>query len=292
MWLRLKNKSLERAYEQLSHNVFQRLELITNSSEYALLLRQNNQIRRQLEELKEAIAEYIVHMLNGRLDWRGASYELSKIETFRSAHVSEQKETLSGQPLAATTTNHEESFSPHQGKEPADTPLELVSKHKQLLSDPLPGSNTEKEQITHTIHQQTATEQRQNPPGELPATFTEATDHTSSMQLRAKDLEQVLLKGFYREAAELLDEQPLDTYDLSERAAFLVQRLIVQKVLQHNSEKTEQLIDRVIRQRFINQYDYSNLSGLLEAGNLQIPYIEKRLIQMKIQLIEMKKRVE
>ncbi|GIV39872.1 MAG: hypothetical protein KatS3mg033_1672 [Thermonema sp.] len=301
MWLHLKNKSLTERNKELYELIFQRLDMVTNSSDYALIIRQNNQLRKQFEDLKEVVVEYIVHHLQ-RENTQPHHHSLYA-QTQKNA---EKEPTQRTQPHAITPgatiieqrLAFEEIANKKEDEEDAFTEELLIQEALHLIQaqggiqsqhKPAPASphNAKNGKVATGQERSTSIESKQEEEKEQPGTTS-----LDSIQKELNDVEaaeQMILKRLYAEALDLINQALSQSESLTECAVLLIEKLIVQKALRANSEATEEQIDEMIRRKVSLQFDFSRLNFHIENEMEQVPYIERRLIQMKMQLLSMKR---
>lgn len=280
MWLNLKNKSLAEHNKELYERILQRLDMVTNNSDYALIIRQNNQLRKQFEDLKEVFVEYVVrHLQNqsGKIWQTTVDTPRSKQKVTSPTAIPSEPQTVTPQ---ATISRKARAFEAIVQDEPEESFIEelLIQEALHLIQKK---TNTEQMlPIARLASTENTAAQTQERPAEK-----EAYQELSDM----KAVEQLILKKLYVEALDAINQTLPQTEEPTEKAVLLIEKLIVQKALRLNSEKTEGEIDRLIRLKFSLQFDFSKLEQHVENEMEQVPYIERRLIQMKMQLLSMKR---
>lgn len=280
MWLNLKNKSLAEHNRELYERILQRLEMVTNNSDYALIIRQNNQLRKQFEDLKEVFVEYVVRNLqnqSGKIWQTTVDTPQSKQKVTSPTGIPSEPQTVTPQ---ATISRKARAFEAIVQDEPEESFIEelLIQEALHLIQKK---TNTEQMlPIARLASTENTAAQTQERPAEKEA-YQELSD--------TKAVEQLILKKLYVEALDAINQTLPQTEVPAEKAVLLIEKLIVQKALRLNSENTEGEIDRLIRLKFSLQFDFSKLEQHVENEMEQVPYIERRLIQMKMQLLSMKR---
>lgn len=285
MWLHLKNKSLAERNQELYEPIFQRLDMVTNSSDYALIIRQNNQLKKQFEDLKDVVVEYIVQHLQSRTA-QGSPHSAHTQEQQTEAPRSRPKEEALPVTPKATIADKTLAFEHIAQDSSEESFVEeiLIQEALHLIQN-----RTGAQSAPATATLQKTESNTQQPSGQP----QEETD--SKKERPYKDLsdveaaEQLILKRLYAEALDSIEEALPQTPHPAEQAVLLIEKLIAQKALRVNSETTEAQIDEMIRRKFSLQFDFSRLNNHVENEMEQVPYIERRLIQMKIQLLSMKR---